>query len=33
MILQADAQKYEVPVEAMDLLEPFVNLPYAVIGI
>jgi hypothetical protein len=28
-----DAQKYEVPVEAMDLLEPFGNLPYAVIGI
>jgi hypothetical protein len=28
-----DAQKYEVPVEAMDLLESFGNLPYAVIGI
>jgi hypothetical protein len=28
-----DAQKYEVPVEAMDLLEHFGNLPYAVIGI
>jgi hypothetical protein len=28
-----DAQKYEVPVEAIDLIEPFGNLPYAVIGI
>jgi hypothetical protein len=28
-----DAQKCEVPVEAMDLLEPFGNPPYAVIGI